>query len=417
MLILPQFPDASELLNHPRLYAMSLSKPWSHFGPHHPFPEKQNYYRDPFPPSLLPPLGFSISAAFAPDPTMSNANMNALPLDEMERFQKLSNEFEPDVQGPLVSTKQSSHSIAMDYANADPTLATKTSALAITHPMTRIMKGDGNCGWRGMLFVGLDPTLYEIFVDATEDAFAQTLAAIQNGEQDETYLVNAFNDEFNSNSIITHFRLLTSTWMKLNPQQYQAFLSGPLDEYCAKHIDPLKTEIDQVGLQALLDGIIQGSGFGVEILYLDRSEGDAVTPHQLVSGSTPNGPTIRLLYRPGHYDLLYRAEQTVNMAPMVNLQYGMTSNYTPLGPRRSLLRRQLKFDVHPQSDGGPRIWIRHAHVSNSLGTSNASKPISNIHPPGHVPVAHPEPRSSSRLITSTCDAFGSTPNDDSAQQI
>jgi len=29
---------------------------------------------------------------------MSRANMNALPLDEMERFQKLSNEFEPDVQ-------------------------------------------------------------------------------------------------------------------------------------------------------------------------------------------------------------------------------------------------------------------------------------------------------------------------------
>jgi Peptidase C65 Otubain. len=94
------------------------------------------------------------------------------------------------------------------------------------------------------------------------------------------------------------FQLLTSTWMKLNPQQYQAFLSGPLDEYCAKHIDPLKTEIDQVGLQALLDGVIQGSGFGVEILYLDRSEGDAVTPHRLVPGSTPNGPTIRLLYRP-----------------------------------------------------------------------------------------------------------------------
>lgn len=77
---------------------MSLSKPWSHFGPHHPFPEKQNYYRDPLPPSLLSPLGFSISAAFAPGSNMSNANMNALPLDEMERFQKLSNDFEPDVQ-------------------------------------------------------------------------------------------------------------------------------------------------------------------------------------------------------------------------------------------------------------------------------------------------------------------------------
>lgn len=55
--------------------------------------------------------------------------------------------------------------------------------------------------------VGLDPSLYEIFVDATEDTFAQTSAAIQNGERDGTFLVNAFNDDFNSNSIITHFRV------------------------------------------------------------------------------------------------------------------------------------------------------------------------------------------------------------------
>ena len=33
----------------------------------------------------------------------------------------------PRWQGPLVSTKESTQAIAMDYANADPTLATKTS--------------------------------------------------------------------------------------------------------------------------------------------------------------------------------------------------------------------------------------------------------------------------------------------------
>lgn len=82
---------------------MSLSKlPWSHFGPHHPFPEKQKfngYYQDALSSTLLPPLGFSLSAAFTPAPTMSNsANMNALSPDEMERFQKLSNNYEPDVQ-------------------------------------------------------------------------------------------------------------------------------------------------------------------------------------------------------------------------------------------------------------------------------------------------------------------------------
>jgi ubiquitin thioesterase protein OTUB1 len=83
---------------------MSLSKlSWNHFGPHHPFPEKQKFhgcYQDALaPPDFLRPLGLSISAAFAPGPsTMSNSsNMNTLSPDEMQRFQKLSNEFEPDV--------------------------------------------------------------------------------------------------------------------------------------------------------------------------------------------------------------------------------------------------------------------------------------------------------------------------------
>jgi hypothetical protein len=83
---------------------MSLSKlSWSHIGPHHPFPEKQKFhgcYQDALDPSaFLRPLGLSISAAFAPGPpAMSNSsNMNALSPDEMQRFQKLSNEFQPDV--------------------------------------------------------------------------------------------------------------------------------------------------------------------------------------------------------------------------------------------------------------------------------------------------------------------------------
>ena len=55
--------------------------------------------------------------------------------------------------------------------------------------------------------VGQQEELYEIFVDATEEIFEQTSAAIQSGEQDETFLVNAFNEEYNSNAVITHFRV------------------------------------------------------------------------------------------------------------------------------------------------------------------------------------------------------------------
>lgn len=58
--------------------------------------------------------------------------------------------------------------------------------------------------------VGQEEHLYEMFVDATEEAFQKTIAAIQNGDQDETFLVNAFNDEFRSSAIVTHFRVRCS---------------------------------------------------------------------------------------------------------------------------------------------------------------------------------------------------------------
>ncbi|OKP08643.1 Ubiquitin thioesterase otubain-like [Penicillium subrubescens] len=284
--------------------------------------------------------------------------MDALSPDKMERFHKLSDDFEPHLHDPLVSTKQLSISIALDYANADPTLATKASMLAVAHPMNRIMKSDGNCGWRAVafgyfetLFALRDPTrlqhelirikslslllgqvgqpeqLYGVFVDATADIFERTFAAIQNGERNEAFLVNAFNEEYNSNAVLTYFRLLTSAWMKLNPHSYHNFLSLPLEQYCATHIETAQTEIDEVGLQALVDVVIEGSGFGLEVLRLDRGEDDVLTPDQL-SPSRPSGITISLLCRPGHHDLLYPADQTIHITPVVNYQYAMSSNYS-----------------------------------------------------------------------------------------
>ncbi|KUM65756.1 hypothetical protein ACN42_g1305 [Penicillium freii] len=155
--------------------------------------------------------------------------------------------------------------------------------------------------------------------------------------------------------------------MKLNPNRYQAFLPMPLDQYCSSRIDPVKTEIDEVGLQALIDGVIEGSGFGVEILYLDRSEGDVVTPHQLSSNS-PNGATIRLLYRPGHYDLLYPVE-ALNMAPIVNLQYGMTSDYSPWD------QAALGFDVNSSLMAIPNLM-----QDTSFGMGAPMSPMPSVSP-------------------------------------
>lgn len=90
---------------------------------------------------------------------------------------------------------------------------------------------------------------------------------------------------------------MTSTFLKLNASLYEGFLEVPVEEYCATKIEATNQEIEQPGLFALTTGVIAPGGFGLEVLYLDRSEGDDVTPYNFV----PEGqhlPTITLLYRP-----------------------------------------------------------------------------------------------------------------------
>ena len=85
--------------------------------------------------------------------------------------------------------------------------------------------------------------------------------------------------------------------MALHADNFEPWLEMPLDEYRQTRIDPTNQEIDQVGLQALTIGVIAPAGIGLEVLYLDRSAGDVVTPHPIVPDAQDK-PNIRLLYRP-----------------------------------------------------------------------------------------------------------------------
>ena len=75
--------------------------------------------------------------------------------------------------------------------------------------------------------VGQDENLYEIFVDATEEVFGSISGAIERGERDDSFLIELFNDEYNSNAIITHFRVSES----FSPEFILSLLSpfGPDD--------------------------------------------------------------------------------------------------------------------------------------------------------------------------------------------
>lgn len=90
------------------LYAMSLADvPWNHPGPlNHPLPARQgsttNLYHHHSPhSSAFCNSGYSHLPSAVYPGNSSFFNMNTLSTEEMERFQKLSNEFEPDIQvGP-----------------------------------------------------------------------------------------------------------------------------------------------------------------------------------------------------------------------------------------------------------------------------------------------------------------------------
>lgn len=61
----------------------------------------------------------------------------------------------------------------------------------------------------------------------------------------------------------------------------------------------------------------------------------------------------------GHYDLLYRAEPIVNMTPVVNYQYGMTSDYTPWD------QAALGFDMNSQLMTIPNLMVDPSYALNA----------------------------------------------------
>lgn len=96
--------------------------------------------------------------------------------------------------------------------------------------------------------------------------------------------------------------------MRLNPEEYALFIeNSDIVSYCSQTIAAFVQEIDHVGMKALMDTIIVPAGLQVEIMYLDRSEGQEVNVHRFEQendskalgesfSSVPLG--ICLLYRP-----------------------------------------------------------------------------------------------------------------------
>jgi len=114
----------------------------------------------------------------------------------------------------------------------------------------------------------------------------------------------AFNDQAVTEYVICYLRLVTSAYLQRHAALYECFLEGvTVQEFCLREVEPMAVESDQVQVIALASAFAEALGnCGVRIQYLDASDAAACTAHDFPEGQAP---FLHLLYRPGHYDILY----------------------------------------------------------------------------------------------------------------
>lgn len=66
-----------------------------------------------------------------------------------------------------------------------------------------------------------------------------------------------------------------------------------------QEVEPMCKESDHIHIIALA----QALNVSIQVEYMDRGEGGTTNPHVFPEGSEPK---VYLLYRPGHYDILYK---------------------------------------------------------------------------------------------------------------
>ena len=114
-----------------------------------------------------------------------------------------------------------------------------------------------------------------------------------------------------------YLRVLTATYLKADPARFIPYLEGgymDIATFCQQQIEPMGKECSMVQVLALAEAF----QVRVEIEYLDGHPfevstsaegriggGGGLTKHCFGPSSDDATTTLTLLYRPGHYDILY----------------------------------------------------------------------------------------------------------------
>ncbi|KAJ6447016.1 peptidase C65 Otubain [Purpureocillium lavendulum] len=278
--------------------------------------------------------------------------------------QEAAKDYQPVLEGPLVGDKTPSDAITHEYAKADAVYVDKTVALPQTYSHYRPIQGDGNCGWRAIGFSYLEKlveagdqdkmqgevarlmslnhmlstvggyTYYDDWADEMLGLVRDLAAILDDPDAAHAMLLRRWNDVSVEGGLIYYLRLLAATYLKANADTYDPFVPDGqgVQTYCSQSIELVNREIEHLGIVALVNVLLKPAGIALEIAYLDRSPGSQVNHHRFTDdgddggqGSLAGAPVVYLLYRPDHYDILYRAAD--NPSP-ITMQVNRVSSMT-----------------------------------------------------------------------------------------
>ncbi|KAJ3210056.1 OTU domain, ubiquitin aldehyde binding [Dinochytrium kinnereticum] len=249
---------------------------------------------------------------------------------------------------PLVGDLTDLTPLRLEYAEGAAIFQKKIEALSQTHPHMRSIKKDGNCFYRAFCFAfcesyvrrlcsggdgwcrvalkqvegtrellkeaGYDPIVSEDFYEPFRDALNVAEPAEAGGaglgcEEAVAKLIEIFRTEYTSDTIVCYMRLVTAALLKTNRDLYEAFIldSYPsLDAFIASQVEPMNIESDQIHIVAMANAL----KVSIKVADLDTSDSELnyheltpMDPMQAVP--VKDQPVITLLYRPGHYDIVY----------------------------------------------------------------------------------------------------------------
>jgi ubiquitin thioesterase protein OTUB1 len=150
--------------------------------------------------------------------------------------------------------------------------------------------------------------------------FVEQLQSVIQGKETSISLetlLERCRDQYVSNYVVMFFRFVTSGEIRRRTEFFEPFIQGMSNmnvvQFCRSSVEPMGEESDHVHITALSDAL----GVPVRVVYLDQN-GDVnekpvtVNNHDFIPEGMDSAvdPYVVLLYRPGHYDILYRKEKS-----------------------------------------------------------------------------------------------------------